>query len=157
MQINGLIACGVFMFVLGLLGIILTIAKRRQLLAIYLFLLFLLCIAQVITSSVCLTVKPENTKHIVQHAWTHTDKQSKEEMQNYFQCCGLFSQNVTKDGTTCSSVLCCSDIKAFCCTGREGDPHDICPCVTSCWEVINPFVEQVSKSDQMQVAMSNTA
>ncbi len=131
------------MFVIGLLGIILTIAKRRQLLAIYLFLLLLLCISQAITSTVCLAIKPENTKDIVKQAWTHTDKQSKEEMQNYFQCCGLFSQNITGADTTCSSVLCCANGRAYCCTGKDDDPRNVCPCDISCWEVINPFVEQV--------------
>lgn len=137
--IGGIIACGVFLLLVSIIGLIGAIKHHQVCLFFYMLILFLLFLIQFAVACACLALSPKQKEHIISTGWNKfVDHQ--EMFQTKLDCCGLDDgeQNNVKNSTTahnhpkCQKAACCADSKAFCCVGT-GDKT--CPCPNSCMKI----------------------
>jgi len=157
---GGIIACGVFLLLIAILGLIGAVKHHQVLLFFYMIILFLLFLVQFAVACACLAISNNQQEIIAQSGWKMAKPNIKQFVQERKMCCGFQekdqdivwkdSQNVSPvaDSTQTEELLmghpacnlakldCCRNSSAVCCTGV----HDVnvtatkCPCRT-CWTV----------------------
>lgn len=97
--IGGIVACGVFLLMISIMGLIGAVKHHQVLLFFYMVVLFLLFIIQFSIACACLAVDQDTQINLAEEGWKHSNNQTKMEVQNVFQCCGF--KNATADGLPC--------------------------------------------------------
>ncbi|XP_065053564.1 tetraspanin-13-like [Rhopilema esculentum] len=128
--LGGVIACGVFIFLTAMLGLIGAIRHNQVLLFFYLVIMSLLFIIQLSVSIAALAVTSDQQHDILKAGW-HKAASAKEksELQTKLDCCGFETVkfNVSSTNPSCSGLSCCVDDK----TGKGADP---CLGCTTCYK-----------------------
>ncbi|KER22590.1 hypothetical protein T265_09351 [Opisthorchis viverrini] len=126
--VGGIIACGVFLFLLSLLGFIGTARHSQAALFFYIVLLFSLFLIQFSVACACLTLSTSDQRTIVEAAWQKSTNATKIDMMRTFQCCGFRRVDLPHDHPMgcppChfSELSCCEgdhDRQADCCTVEQ--------------------------------------
>jgi len=126
--IGGIVACGIFLIVISLIGIYGAARHHQVLLFFYMLVLFLIFFIQFIVACVCLGVSSERQLEIASYGWSVSSNHTKEDVQRTFECCGYEHYNNTDvakgmdhpscdkidkcthktDGTICQPNTCCN-------------------------------------------------
>ncbi|XP_021367248.1 tetraspanin-31-like isoform X1 [Mizuhopecten yessoensis] len=137
--VGGIIACGVFLFIIALIGLIGAIKHHQVLLFFYMIILFLLFLLQFSLACACLAINEDQQEQFAENGWRLASNQTKETVQYKFDCCGFKDWSIQGDNPSghppCGGIQCCSGGNAGpCCTKTsnitEADLQAMCPCQT---------------------------
>ncbi|XP_071826707.1 tetraspanin-31-like isoform X2 [Apostichopus japonicus] len=102
--VGGIIACGVFLFLVSLLGLIGAIRHHQVCLFFYMVILFLIFLLEFVVSIFCLAVSENQLRNIVESTWNSNSTDSlQKQIQNQYCCCKL---NAKDNTTSCGDVKC---------------------------------------------------
>lgn len=111
--VGGILACGVFLILISLLGLLGAMKHHQVMLFFYMVILFLLFLVQFSIACACLAVNSEQQELLAKQGWNKVNKDVKAEVQERFHCCGFqdTSFNNTMDNPSCDAVnkVCCRD------------------------------------------------
>uniref|UniRef100_A0A0B6Z3X8 Tetraspanin n=1 Tax=Arion vulgaris TaxID=1028688 RepID=A0A0B6Z3X8_9EUPU len=145
--VGSLIACGVFLFLIALVGLLGAVKHNQVLLFFYMIILFILFLLQFSLACACLAVNSEQKDSLAEHGWMMSSNLTRSEVQAQFDCCGFKLSNLPQNDPLghpqCDiSAQCCKDSNDPCCTGAYGnssDPNIHCPC-QPCFDVLQPLI-----------------
>ncbi|XP_047100395.1 tetraspanin-13 isoform X1 [Schistocerca piceifrons] len=101
--IGGILACGVFLILISILGLIGAIKHHQVLLFFYMLILFLLFLVQFSVACACLAVNQEQQQHLAKQGWNKIENTTTQmDLETVFKCCG-FDKG---DNTTFCPDLC---------------------------------------------------
>ncbi|KAK6045183.1 hypothetical protein COOONC_17312, partial [Cooperia oncophora] len=95
---GGIIAAGVFLILVALLGIYGT--KKQHQAALFFYMIILSCVftIQFIVAIVCLgNMSESGLEEVVRSGWKKSDAAAKWDAQNAFSCCGLDKEDQSSD------------------------------------------------------------
>jgi len=127
--IGGIIACGVFLLLISVVGLLGAVKHHQVCLFFYMVILFLIFFIQFAIACACLALSDDQKKKIVSSGWKKADGTLKELCQTNLNCCGL-NEGDANDLSThpkCSPSACCKGSIAPCCTGNN-TTQITCPC-----------------------------
>ncbi|CAH0714401.1 unnamed protein product, partial [Brenthis ino] len=114
--LGGILACGVFLILISLLGLAGAVKHHQVMLFFYMVILFLLFLVQFSVACACLAVNSEQQEMLAQQGWNKVDMDVKQQVQERFQCCGfqgrIMPNNATIDYPSCNAVdrACCKNM-----------------------------------------------
>uniref|UniRef100_A0ABD2W0X1 Uncharacterized protein n=1 Tax=Trichogramma kaykai TaxID=54128 RepID=A0ABD2W0X1_9HYME len=146
--IEGILACGVILILISILGLIGAVKHHQVLLFFYMLILFLLFLVQFSIACACLAVNAKQQEQLAEHGWNQVDENLREQVQNTFHCCG-FNKTTTTDhfselvSTTLKpNELTCEERQtAICCAGSL-DQNCRCP---ACMEKLQSTIDYAFK------------
>ena len=104
--VGAIIACGIFLLCVAILGIIGTVKSHRGLLFYYMLVLAIIFIIQLAVACACLAVK-EREKATSKTAWdladTSSNKDAIHDVQTIFQCCGYDTSDPRRSNSSDST------------------------------------------------------
>ncbi|EEB11276.1 tetraspanin-31 A, putative [Pediculus humanus corporis] len=115
--ISGILACGVFLILISILGLIGAAKHHQVILFFYMIILFFLFLVQFSIACACLTVNSDQQEKLARQGWESSSIEFKEQIQETFQCCGFDNRTNSKSANSLSS-LCKSE---FCCCKPNND------------------------------------
>jgi len=89
--VGGMVACGVFLLFVAVLGLIATIKHHQVMLFFYMMILFVIFVIQFSVACACIGVNLEQEKKMSSTAWEYAQNNEIElihQAQKLFQCCG---------------------------------------------------------------------
>jgi tetraspanin-13/31 len=86
--VGGIIACGVFLLLIAIIGLIGSIKHHQVLLFFYMIILFLLFVVQFAIACACLALTDSQQKTLYTTGWENSNDALRQKVQNYFACCG---------------------------------------------------------------------
>ncbi|XP_015926570.2 tetraspanin-13 isoform X2 [Parasteatoda tepidariorum] len=116
--VGGIIACGVFLFLLSVMGLIGAARHSQVLLFFYMVILFFLFVAQFSIACACLAFNEDQQHKIASEGWRQASMGLRNETQLYFDCCG-FENSTLPDGdpmqqADCSYIPFCREHPTVC-------------------------------------------
>lgn len=132
---GGVIACGVFLLLVSVLGFVGAHKHHQVLLFIYMIVLALIFIIEFSVSIACLAVSTSQQNDLVKTAWQQLDAVSRVDLQNWGTCCGLeiaTGYYYTHENSSSSYTGPAADSSV--------NPPVLCPCTdgtTSCGDALN--------------------
>jgi len=93
--IGGIVACGVFLLMIAVMGLVGAIKHHQVLLFFYMVVLFILFIIQFSIACACLAVDDNTQSTLAKTGWTNANNETRKEVQILFDCCGFDSINST--------------------------------------------------------------
>ncbi|XP_046416121.1 tetraspanin-31-A isoform X2 [Neodiprion virginianus] len=124
--IGGILACGVILFLISILGLIGAIKHHQVLLFFYMVILFLLFLIQFSIACACLAVNPEQQEQLAEEGWKRVNNELKMKVQNTFSCCGFEGSKLT--GTPSMDHPTCVIVNEVCCESKA-QPCECEPCM----------------------------
>lgn len=110
--VGGIIACGVFLFLVAVIGLIGAVKHHQVLLFFYMIVLFLVFLLQFSLACACLAVNSEQEMRIASSAWSMADNSLKSNVQYKFDCCGFqdasLNSSVPMGHPACDGITCCT-------------------------------------------------
>uniref|UniRef100_A0A0B7AX58 Tetraspanin n=1 Tax=Arion vulgaris TaxID=1028688 RepID=A0A0B7AX58_9EUPU len=144
--VGSLIACGVFLFLIALVGLVGSVKHNQVLLFFYMIILFLLFLLQFSLACACLAVNADQKDSLAEQGWKMSSSKTKGEVQREFECCGFKEANLPQSDLLghppCGNTTeCCKGKSDPCCTGNytQIDPSVSCPC-NACLYVLRPVI-----------------
>ncbi|XP_069119607.1 tetraspanin-31-like isoform X1 [Argopecten irradians] len=137
--VGGIIACGVFLFIIALIGLIGAIRHHQVLLFFYMIILFMLFLLQFSLACACLAINEQQQEQFAENGWRLASNQTKETVQYKFDCCGFSDWSKPGDDPSghppCGGIKCCNGGNSGpCCTKSfnitDADLQEKCPCQT---------------------------
>ncbi|XP_012136198.1 tetraspanin 97E isoform X1 [Megachile rotundata] len=109
--IGGILACGVILILISILGLIGAVKHHQVLLFFYMLILFLLFLIQFSIACACLAVNTKQQEQLAEQGWRRVGQDLKEKVETTFNCCG-FNDTVSavlddKELVSCKNKLCC--------------------------------------------------
>nr|ALS04450.1 putative tetraspanin-31 [Acartia pacifica] len=104
--IGGITACGIFLLLISIWGLVATMRHHQVMLFVYMLILFLIFIIQFSVSCAALGVSKQTEKGLVEDGWNWFMEHEKEtifDAENTFDCCGLNNVNA---GYNCEKIPC---------------------------------------------------
>ncbi|KAJ0175563.1 hypothetical protein K1T71_008722 [Dendrolimus kikuchii] len=114
--VGGILACGVFLILISLLGLLGAMKHHQVMLFFYMVILFLLFLVQFSVACACLAVNSEQQELLAKQGWNKVNMDVKAEVQERFLCCGFqdssIAVNKTIDYPSCDAVnkQCCKTV-----------------------------------------------
>ncbi|XP_012058825.1 PREDICTED: tetraspanin-13 [Atta cephalotes] len=118
--IGGILACGVILFLISILGLIGAVKHHQVLLFFYMLILFLLFLIQFSIACACLAVNTKQQEQLAEQGWRRVGLDLKMKVQTTFNCCGF---NKTTDVSGGS----CDEVNKICCPSIDPQPCTSCP------------------------------
>jgi len=90
--VGGITACGVFLLMISVIGLIGAVRHHQVLLFFYMVVLFLIFLIQFSCSCAALAINPDDEKVLIKKAWTTSQEHSASlvvQAEQTFDCCGL--------------------------------------------------------------------
>ncbi|XP_024086318.1 tetraspanin-31-B isoform X2 [Cimex lectularius] len=87
--IGGILACGIFLILVSILGLFGAIQHNQVMLFFYMVILFLLLLVQFSVACACLAVDMDEQKQLAEKGWGQVDDELKIKVQRTFSCCGF--------------------------------------------------------------------
>lgn len=100
--VGGVIASGVFLLVVAIIGLIGAVKHHQVLLFFYIITLSILFIILFAVSVAALAVDNDQRHSLLKSAWKGFDEKEKAEVQHYFSCCGFDSSSANNIDPTSS-------------------------------------------------------
>ncbi|XP_025084522.1 tetraspanin-13-like isoform X2 [Pomacea canaliculata] len=132
--VGSLIACGVFLFIISLIGLIGAAKHHQVLLFFYMIILFLLFLLQFSLACACLAVNQDQKDALAEQGWRMASNDTRHDVQRQFDCCGFKDPDLDflepLGHPVCVTVAACCDKNsdAFCCSGIINGSQPPCPC-----------------------------
>lgn len=95
--IGGIVACGVFLLFIAIVGIFGAIKHHQVMLFFYMVVLFSIFVIQFSVACACLAVGEKEEIQILEKAWNASDNNAKFDAEKTFKCCGFGDIPITKD------------------------------------------------------------
>ncbi|XP_013181287.1 PREDICTED: tetraspanin-13 isoform X1 [Papilio xuthus] len=134
--VGGILACGVFLILISLLGLAGAVRHHQVMLFFYMVILFLLFLVQFSVACACLAVNSDQQEMLAQQGWNKVDMDVKEEVQERFKCCGFQDRSIPANGT--ADYPSCDIVDRVCCQNMVITPHCQCdPCMETLKERID--------------------
>jgi len=90
--VGGIVACGVFLLFVAILGLIATVKHHQVMLFFYMMILFVIFVIQFSVACACIGFTHDQETKLTQQAWIAAKKQGElgliQEAEKFFQCCG---------------------------------------------------------------------
>ncbi|PBC27131.1 Tetraspanin-31 [Apis cerana cerana] len=108
--IGGILACGVILILISIIGLIGAVKHHQVLLFFYMLILFLLFLIQFSIACACLAVNAKQQEQLAEQGWKHAPE-LRTKVEETFNCCGFngtdstFIMN-TSDSLSCKNKLC---------------------------------------------------
>ncbi|CAL8366896.1 unnamed protein product [Lota lota] len=107
--IGGVIAVGVFLLLIAIVGLIGAIHHHQVMLFFYMVILFIVFLFQFGVSCSCLAMNRGQQETLLNSAWGMLRNNTKVELENKLNCCGLLNTNATRtqfelDFLTCNAT-----------------------------------------------------
>jgi len=106
--VGGIIACGVFLLFVAVLGLIATFRQSQPLMFYYIIILSIVFILQFFISIACLGVKHEKESDLVLKAWdvidSHDDPPEIQSIEKEFGCCGVNTEGNRRQSSNYNST-----------------------------------------------------
>ncbi|KAH0952830.1 hypothetical protein HN011_000969 [Eciton burchellii] len=122
--IGGILACGVILFLISILGLIGAVKHHQVLLFFYMLILFLLFLIQFSIACACLAVNTKQQEQLAEQGWRRLDNyvgdDLKTKVQTTFKCCGFSSDDPVQS----------CNIGIKCCQSTDGNLESCPPCPT---------------------------
>ncbi|XP_043193380.1 tetraspanin-13-like isoform X2 [Amphibalanus amphitrite] len=139
--LGGIVACGVFLLFIAILGLVGAVKHHQVSLFFYMVVLFLLFIIQFSVACACLAVKGPQRRQLAEFGWRHASNDTKRDAQNHFGCCGFDTtqfnaSNPMTDHPACPAVCCPGTTPEECCLVGPA-----CIGCTSCANLITDSME----------------
>ncbi|XP_018401408.1 PREDICTED: tetraspanin-13 [Cyphomyrmex costatus] len=108
--IGGILACGVILFLISILGLIGAVKHHQVLLFFYMLILFLLFLIQFSIACACLAVNTKQQEQLAEQGWRRVGPDLRAKVQTTFNCCG-FNSTTDESGGPCEvNKICCPSI-----------------------------------------------
>ncbi|XP_031770713.1 tetraspanin-13 isoform X2 [Galleria mellonella] len=134
--VGGILACGVFLILISLLGLAGAVKHHQVMLFFYMVILFLLFLVQFSVACACLAVNSDQQETLAQQGWKKVNMDVKEQVQERFQCCGFQSRIVPVNAT--ADYPSCDLVDKICCNNMNNLPNCQCePCMEKLKETID--------------------
>lgn len=122
--LGGVIACGVFLTLIAILGFIGAIRHNQIILFFYMIIMSLLFILQLSFSVAALAVTTDQQKDLIGKAWDRNGTNDQQEaVEKKLQCCGLFKQDQHVKAVLSGCIK-----SGLACTMEQCEPS-----VSDCW------------------------
>jgi len=98
--VGGITACGVFLLMISVIGLIGAVRHHQVLLFFYMVVLFLIFLIQFSCSCAALAINEQDEKILIKKAWTSAETNSKSlviQAEQTFDCCGLGINKTTDE------------------------------------------------------------
>ncbi|XP_020299951.1 tetraspanin-13 isoform X2 [Pseudomyrmex gracilis] len=106
--IGGILACGVILFLISILGLIGAVKHHQVLLFFYMLILFLLFLIQFSIACACLAVNTKQQEQLAEQGWKQVENTDlREKVQDTFKCCGFNSTIDDQSSLSCHEKVCC--------------------------------------------------
>ncbi|XP_031336416.1 tetraspanin-13-like isoform X2 [Photinus pyralis] len=115
--VGGILACGVILFLISLLGLVGAVKHHQVMLFFYMVILFLLFLIQFSVACACLGVNMEQQEQLAEQGWEKMDNNTRMEVQQAFGCCGFdekSTDNRKMDHPSCDALKCCANPEKSC-------------------------------------------
>jgi len=104
--IGGITACGIFLLIISVVGLIGAVRHHQVMLFSYMVVLFCIFIIQFSVSCAAVGINEEDEKTILIQGWNKADNATKFDAESIFNCCGLTNQT---EGVRCDELSCHKD------------------------------------------------
>ncbi|XP_018375401.1 PREDICTED: tetraspanin-13 isoform X2 [Trachymyrmex cornetzi] len=134
--IGGILACGVILFLISILGLIGAVKHHQVLLFFYMLILFLLFLIQFSIACACLAVNTKQQEQLAEQGWRRVGPDLRAKVQTTFNCCG-FNSTTDDSGGSCDEVnkICCQSI----------DPQMPCTSCPPCMHKLQSTIDYAFK------------
>ncbi|XP_076090645.1 tetraspanin-31-like isoform X2 [Mytilus galloprovincialis] len=105
--VGGVIASGVFLMLIAIIGYLGAVKHHQVLLFFYMVILFLLFLFQFSIACACLAVNAEQRSYFANQAWTAASEKSLTAVQTKYDCCG-YSDPIKYPHPSCVKLACCA-------------------------------------------------
>jgi len=136
--IGGILACGVFLILISILGLIGAIKHHQVLLFFYMLILFLLFLVQFSVACACLAFNTEQQYQLAEQGWNSVSRDIKNKVEQTFDCCEF--DNRPNNGMMTTPVL-QYECQKTCCSG---DDKSRCHC-QSCMKKLQTTINYAFK------------
>lgn len=131
--VGGILACGVFLILLSVLGLAGAVKHHQVMLFFYMVILFVLFLVQFSIACACLAVNSDQQEALAQQGWNKVNLDVRGQVQDRFLCCG-FQTREHINGT--APFPSCDDVDKKCCSISSAK----CECGT-CMEILRETIE----------------
>jgi tetraspanin-13/31 len=107
--IGGIVACGVFLLFIAIVGIFGAIKHHQVMLFFYMIVLFSIFVIQFSVACACLASSEEDELNILKKAWSHANEDAIFDAEKTFECCGF--SNITMSEDACKKCKTISGIE----------------------------------------------
>jgi tetraspanin-13/31 len=114
--IGGIAACGSFLLIIALVGLVGAVRHHQVLLFFYMVVLGLIFIIQFSIACACLSVSKDKEIFLAETGWNHSSDATKLQAEKYFGCCGFTNHT---EGVECKKVPVCDNNGTHCPTCKE--------------------------------------
>ncbi|XP_017891613.1 tetraspanin-13 isoform X2 [Ceratina calcarata] len=121
--IGGILACGVILILISILGLIGAVKHHQVLLFFYMLILFLLFLIQFSIACACLAVNTKQQEQLAEQGWTRVGHDLRDKVEETFNCCGF---NETVISFKSDQAIAC---KAKCCLYPTETDCECPPCM----------------------------
>ncbi|XP_015590238.1 tetraspanin-13 [Cephus cinctus] len=123
--IGGILACGVILILISIVGLIGAVKHHQVLLFFYMLILFLLFLIQFSIACACLAVNAKQQEQLAEQGWRRVGDPLKLQVQTRFTCCGFNDTSTVEPGMGHPS---CDNVNELCCPpGVSTDQECSCP------------------------------
>ncbi|XP_053311761.1 tetraspanin-31 [Spea bombifrons] len=118
--IGGVIAIGVFLLLIAIVGLIGAVSHHQVMLFIYMVVLILVFIFQLVVSCSCLAMNTSQQVHLLNVTWSRMSNDTRMELEKSLNCCGLLNTTESRtqfnmDYSLCRSECLLQDQKCLTC------------------------------------------
>ncbi|XP_011698935.1 PREDICTED: tetraspanin-31-B isoform X2 [Wasmannia auropunctata] len=132
--IGGILACGVILFLISILGLIGAVKHHQVLLFFYMLILFLLFLIQFSIACACLAVNTKQQEQLAEQGWRRVGPDLRAKVQTTFNCCGFNDTTTDQSGISCDKI-CCPSI----------DVGQSCPPCPTCMHKLQSTIDYAFK------------
>ncbi|KAM8976865.1 tetraspanin-31 [Pelodytes ibericus] len=104
--IGGVIAIGVFLLLIAIIGLIGAVSHHQVMLFIYMVVLILVFIFQLVVSCSCLAMNSSQQMHLLNATWSKMSNKTRVELENSLNCCGLLNTTESREQYLLDYSLC---------------------------------------------------
>nr|XP_057907183.1 tetraspanin-31 [Doryrhamphus excisus] len=105
--IGGVIAVGVFLLLIAIVGLIGAIHHHQVMLFFYMVILFIVFLFQFGVSCSCLAMNRGQQEVFLNSAWEILENKTKADLESQLNCCGLFEQDLQNCPASCKNTTPC--------------------------------------------------
>ncbi|XP_045622425.2 tetraspanin-31 isoform X1 [Procambarus clarkii] len=106
--VSGIIACGVFLLLISIVGLIGASKHHQVMLFFYMIVLFIIFIIQFSVACACLAINENQEKLVASKGWAIAGNDTRQDAQTFFGCCGYLSElgneTTSMDHPSCVAV-----------------------------------------------------
>ncbi|XP_023331992.1 tetraspanin-31 [Eurytemora carolleeae] len=104
--IGGITACGIFLLIVSIIGLIGAMRHHQVTLFVYMIVLFCIFIIQFSVSCAALGVNDKDEEVILNMGWKTAANETKLDAEKLFDCCGLTNSTNPMDAYKCEELTC---------------------------------------------------